>query len=176
MSPHTHLQTLSISRFSPDEISWNSVRDMLIELLSTTAMQIFSCGNEVTIPPPHRCSDIISENHTSPFAGHKGISKTYNRIRHSYYWPSLKSDVQNFINTCTSCQLQKLSRTKTKQQMVLTNTPGQAFYKVSLDIVGPLPTTLSGNVYILTIQDLLTKYSLAISLVQHTARDTAEAF
>ena len=60
--------------------------------------------------------------------------------------------------------------------MVLTDTPGQAFDKVSIDIVGPLPTTPSGNVYILTIQDLLTKYSLAIPLVQHTARDTAEAF
>ena len=60
--------------------------------------------------------------------------------------------------------------------MVLTDTPGQAFDKVSLDIVGPLLTTPSGNVYILTNKDLLTKYSLAIPLVQHTARDTAEAF
>ena len=54
--------------------------------------------------------------------------------------------------------------------MVLTDTPGQAFDKVSRDIVGPLATTPLGNVYIFTIRDLLTKYSLAIPLVQHTAR------
>ena len=93
------IQTLSISRFSPDEISWNSIRD--IELFPTTTTQIFACGNEVIVSPLHSGNDIISKNHISTFAGHKGISKTYNRIRHSYYWPSLKSDVQNFINPCT---------------------------------------------------------------------------
>ena len=95
------LRTLSISKFSPDEISWNSIRNMLIELFSPTATQIFACGNEVIVSPLHSGNDIISKNHISTFAGHKGISKTYNRIRHSYYWPSLKSDVQNFINPCT---------------------------------------------------------------------------
>ena len=69
-----------------------------------------------------------------------------------------------------------MSRTKARKQMVLTDTPGQAFDKVSIDTVGQLPTTPSGNVYILSIQDLLTKYSLAIPLVQHTARDTFQAF
>jgi len=41
--------------------------------------------------------------------------------------------------------------------MVLTNTPS-TLDKVSLDIVGPFPTTKS--LYILTIQDLLIKYSM----------------
>ena len=68
------------------------------------------------------------------------------------------------------------TRLKTRQSMVLTDTPGRAFDKVSLDIVGPLPTTLSGRSYILTIQDLLTKYALAIPISQPTARDTADAF
>ena len=57
--------------------------------------------------------------------------------------------------------------------MVLTDRTRQAFDKVSRDIVGPLPTTPLGNVYILAIKDLLTKYSLAIPLVLHTARRSA---
>jgi hypothetical protein len=48
--------------------------------------------------------------------------------------------------------------------MVLTDTPGTAFDKVSMDIVRLLLTTESGNTYILTIQDLLTKYSIAVPL------------
>lgn len=60
--------------------------------------------------------------------------------------------------------------------MVLTDTPGAAFDKVSMDIMGPLPTTRTGNSYILTIQDLLTKYSLAIPLRKAGAIDVAEAF
>ncbi|CAK9801741.1 Retrovirus-related Pol polyprotein from transposon 412 [Anthophora quadrimaculata] len=59
--------------------------------------------------------------------------------------------------------------------MTLTNTPGHAFDKVSLDIVEPLPTTPSGNSYILTMQDLLTKYSIAIPLQHPNTLETADA-
>ncbi|KAL6417861.1 hypothetical protein ACFW04_012476 [Cataglyphis niger] len=88
----------------------------------------------------------------------------------------MKADIQSFIRNCRSCQLKKLVRVKTKQPMVLTDTPDSAFDKVSMDIMGPLPTTRSGNNYILTIQDLLTKYSLALPLKHAGAIDVADAF
>ena len=59
--------------------------------------------------------------------------------------------------------------------MVLTDTPAAAFEKISMDIMSPLPKTRNGNMYILIIQDLLTKYSLAIPK-QITAVDVANAF
>jgi hypothetical protein len=59
--------------------------------------------------------------------------------------------------------------------MVLRDTLGTAFDKVSMDIVGPLPTTESGNTYLLAIQDLLTKYSVAVPLKQATSSEIAEA-
>lgn len=46
----------------------------------------------------------------------------------------------------------------------MTDTPSQAFDKIQIDIVGPLPITEKGNRYLLTIQDNLTKYSDAIPL------------
>jgi len=57
--------------------------------------------------------------------------------------------------------------------MVLTNT---TFDKVLMDIVGPVPTTESRHSYIFTIQDLLTKYSVAVPLKQATSSEIAEAF
>ena len=60
--------------------------------------------------------------------------------------------------------------------MVITDTPTNAFEKISVDIVGPLPETKSGNLYILTIQDNFTKYSLAIPLPNHQAGTIADAF
>ena len=45
-----------------------------------------------------------------------------------------------------------------------------------MDIVGSLPETKSGNLYILTIQDNFTKYSLAIPLPNHQASTIADAF
>jgi len=58
---------------------------------------------------------------------------------------------------------------------MLTDTPDSAFDKVSMDIMGPLPTTRSKNSYILTIQDLLSKYSLAIPLQHVGAIEVADA-
>lgn len=52
----------------------------------------------------------------------------------------------------------KLVRKKGRQPMILTDTPGKAFDKVALDIVRPFKTTARGNTYVLTMQDLLTKF------------------
>lgn len=60
--------------------------------------------------------------------------------------------------------------------MVLTDTPGTAFEKISMDIMGPLPTSKNGFTHILTIQDLLTKFSLAIPLRHTTSVAVADAF
>lgn len=60
--------------------------------------------------------------------------------------------------------------------MVLTDTLDNAFDKVSLDIMGPLPSCQKGNSYILAIQDLLTKYSVAVPLLHASAIDVTEDF
>ena len=43
--------------------------------------------------------------------------------------------------------------------MILTDTPGRAFDKVALDIVGPFHRTVRGHAYVPTIQDLLTPFT-----------------
>jgi len=60
--------------------------------------------------------------------------------------------------------------------MVITDTPGAAFDKISMDIMGPLLITNSGSRYILTIKDLLTKYSMAVPLIEATSLAIADAF
>ncbi|CAK9829609.1 Retrovirus-related Pol polyprotein from transposon 412 [Anthophora retusa] len=171
-----NLPSFSLSRTAIDGVSWREIQNIFIDLFAETETQIFICSNEIQIPPDDLKEEILMENHSSAFGGHKGINKTYRRMRERYYWPSLKPDVQNYANSCPSCQKLKLQRVKTRQPMTLTDTPGQAFDKVSLDIVGPLPTTPSGHTYILTMQDLLTKYSVAAPLKRPTAVDTADAF
>ena len=45
-----------------------------------------------------------------------------------------------------------------------------------MDIVGPLPKTQKGNEYILTIQDLLTKYSMGIPMEGISSVETVDVF
>ena len=88
----------------------------------------------------------------------------------------MRNDIQDYIRKCQTCQEQKLVRAKTRQPMLITDTPIGAFDKISLDTVGPLPITPSGNRHILTIQDNLTKYCAAVAIPNIRAATIADAF
>lgn len=46
---------------------------------------------------------IIQVFHDSPFAGHLGINKTYQRITQRYWWRGLYSDVIDYVHKCVIC-------------------------------------------------------------------------
>ena len=114
--------------------------------------------------------------HKSPIGEHRGVSKTYNRVKQNFHWENLKEDIQRRIQQCLNCQLKKLTRLKTKQPMIITDAPGTAFDKVAMDIVGPLPITRNSFEYILTIQDQLSKFCTAVPLTNTLSSTIADAF
>ena len=60
--------------------------------------------------------------------------------------------------------------------MKITTTPEVVWEKCALDIVGPLSQTLDGNKYVLTFQDELSKYTLAIPIAHQDAMTIAKVF
>lgn len=142
------LHSFSISKGDIDAIPWKTVRRYIEELFCDRPIRVVICTNQIKIPAPRDRPQLIRENHSTAIGGHKGITKTFNRIRYKYSWPRMKRDIETYIRNCKDCQLKKLVRVKTRQPMVLTDTPGAAFDKVSMDIMGPLPTTGTGNTYI----------------------------
>ena len=60
--------------------------------------------------------------------------------------------------------MQKTTRIKNQSEAVIPDTPVDPIDKISMDIFGPVPTTRTGNNYILSIQDQLTKYLILIPL------------
>jgi len=70
-----------------------------------------------------RQKNIIEEAHSSKIGEHKEVTKTYHQIRQKFYWNNIKSDIQSYINQCLQCQTKKLVRVKTKQAMLITDTP-----------------------------------------------------
>ncbi|XP_078051888.1 uncharacterized protein LOC144478039, partial [Augochlora pura] len=128
------LESISISKTSIDSMTWTNMYKILLDLFATTDTKICTCSNDIIIPSTDERSAIVSEDHTSSFAGHKGITKTYRRIREKYFWPTLKRDVQEYVNACLSCQQKKLTRVKTRLPMTITDTSGAAFEKISMDI------------------------------------------
>ena len=57
-----------------------------------------------------------------------------------------------------------------------TATPEVVWEKCSMDIVGPLTVTTEGHKYIQTFQDELSKYTLAVPILQQDAETIARVF
>ena len=83
--------------------------------------------------------------------GHMGVQKTFDSIRQKYYWPILFKEINTYVSECIVCQTRSLQ--KIKQPLQETDIPPYPMAKLSLDLSGPYPTTLSGNRYIIAFFD-----------------------
>jgi hypothetical protein len=64
----------------------------------------------LVVIPEHLVMELIEWCHDEPKAGHLGMHKTQARIQMNYYWPTLKKDVQEYVQSCHSCLVNKKSR------------------------------------------------------------------
>lgn len=119
---------------------------------------------------------IIKEMHLCPIGGHQGINRTLERVKLYVQWPLMKQEIENYIRSCDTCQRNKNTRPLTRQELEITDTQSEPWIKIALDLVGPLPLTEDGNRYLLTCQDNLTKYLIAVPLENQEASTVAEAF
>lgn len=125
-------------------------------------------------PPDDKTrKQILYEFHDSPVGGHRGMNKTYRAISLRYTSPDMRRDVEDYVRQCKSCQRNKMLKAKHKAPLQITTTAERPFEKCYLDVVGPLPVTLSGNKYVLTFQDDLSKYVVAIPIERQDAETVA---
>lgn len=107
-------------------------------------------------------------------AVHFGIHRTLSIIRDKYFWKGMIGDVQNYIKSCDECL--------TYKNKYITPAPLEHFsditfpmQQLAIDAVGPLPRTSNGNMYILTIVDMYTRFFVATpvrSITANTVLDT----
>jgi O-acetyl-ADP-ribose deacetylase (regulator of RNase III) len=169
----THIAMPHIS-CGRDKLDWNKVKPMIKYIFKGSRIKIVIYSDQIY--SPEEKMQIISEFHNGILGGHQGISRTVKRIKMHHSWKGMKADVIDFIKKCSSCQVHKASNHTVKQPMVITTTAKTPFEKIFMDIVGPITTSYRNNSYILTIQDDLTKYSLAIPIPKHDANTIAKEF
>jgi hypothetical protein len=120
--------------------------------------------------------ETLKEIHESPIGGHAGMNKTYKRPRYFVKWNGMKDDVENFIQKCEKCQKSKMTQCHTRLPLTVTDTPSTVLKKCTIVIVGPLSPSMTGNRYILTVQDELSKFLIVVPLSEQTAEEIAKAF
>jgi hypothetical protein len=91
-------------------------------------------------------------------------------------WPEMKQEIDNCIKKWEICQKNKITQHKVKMPLQITTTPEVVWGKCCMDIVVPLAVTTQGHNYILTFQDELSKYTIAVPVSQQDAETIARVF
>ena len=135
-------------------------------------------GTQVVVPDVNGLRrGILYELHDAPYSGHPGISKTLRNAQRLYWWPSLRTDVTDYVNTCASCQRNKSSSTKPAGLLQPLPIPTSPWSSVSMDFIVHLPKTSTGFDAIVVFVDRLTKMvHIAPTYTSVTAEGTAELF
>ena len=94
-------------------------------------------GNRLCIPECSLGMKIVKVLHEE---GHVGRDRTLQLISQSYFWPSMRKEVERFVERCHICQVSKGTATNAGLYMPLP-VPTKPWVDVSMDFVLGLPRT-----------------------------------
>ena len=120
------------------------------------------------------CRKIIVLYHTSPFAGHWGVVKTYLTMKDKFFIPNLMLYLRSFIKGCHICQLSRSDKLPTRQlqpQIYLNYRP---MSKLSMDLK-VMPRSQKGHKFILCVIDEMTNYLITIPIYCSRSEEVGEA-
>ena len=123
---------------------------------------------------PKMRTEVFKWAHCHETAGHFGINATCLRASQKFFWPGMTSALKRDVKRCQHCLAKE---TQVKQRDTVHKPrkhgfPGEVLY---VDLVGPLPRSDKGSVYVCTMQDGFTKFVTAVPIPNKEATTTANA-
>jgi hypothetical protein len=108
--------------------------------------------------------------------GHSRFTKTYDRVKRSFFWDGMKQDIRNFVTECDVCQCNKGETIKSPGTLQPLPIPPAIWKDISMDFITDLPKSGNKSV-IMVVVDRLSKYAHFCAL-QHpfTASTVAQNF
>ena len=133
--------------------------------------QLIHKGTAKPIPAMADRASIVAKAHSY---GHFGIDKTTNIVQNHYWWWGLKDQVKEHVKSCAPC---KLGLAKFNEPITMQPIAVQGIYhKVGIDMIGPLQISSSGNRYIVTTIDYMSKNIEATALPSKSSKIIADFF
>lgn len=133
------------------------------DLAETTELQpngllVQQRGNKkVAWLPNHLRQLALKMAHDHPTAGHAGFFKTLRRVAARFVWLGMRADISKYVQCCTVCQRTK-ARRKKPEGLMSSQWATSPMEELSVDIIGPLPSTPRGHKYLLVVIDKFTKF------------------
>ena len=124
---------------------------------------------------PEICVDkIIALYHTSLFAGHQGVVKTYLTMKDKFFILNLMHYLRSFIKGCHVCQLSRSDKLPTRQLQLQIYLNYRPLSKLSMDLK-VIPRSQKGHKFILCIIDEMTNYLITVPFFQSRSEEVGEA-
>jgi hypothetical protein len=89
--------------------------------------------------------------------GHSGFTKTYGRVKRSFFWDGMKQDIYNFVIECEVCQCNKGETVKSPGTIQLLLIPPAIWKDISMGFITGLPK-LGNKSFIMVVVDHLSMY------------------
>jgi RNase H-like domain found in reverse transcriptase/Reverse transcriptase (RNA-dependent DNA polymerase)/Integrase zinc binding domain/Chromo (CHRromatin Organisation MOdifier) domain/Retroviral aspartyl protease/Integrase core domain len=105
---------------------------------------------------PELWKQILEECHDSLTAGHFGISKTFDLVSRTFFWPSMRKYIKDYVGGCDTCQRSKSSNHKPYGLLQPLPIPEQPWTSISVDFITQLPES-NGFTSICVFVDRFTK-------------------
>ena len=112
--------------------------------------------------------------HDARVSGHLGRKKTLRKIRERFYWSGCCRDVIEWVRKCPVC-IQKQKPCKSGRAPMMSHNVENRMERISMDVLGPLPTSKKGNRFILCMGDHFTKWITAVPLPNQETKTVANA-
>ena len=144
-------------------------------LLDSLLFKITPVKETAVLALPETCVDkIITLYHSSLFAGHKGVMKTYLTIRNKFLIPNLIHYLKSYIKGCHICQLAHNEKPPVRQLQTRINPNYIPLSRLSMDLK-VIPRSHKGHKFILCIIDEVTNYLITVPIYQAKSEEIGEA-
>ncbi|MCO5559832.1 hypothetical protein L7F22_013436 [Adiantum nelumboides] len=104
---------------------------------------------------------VMSESHSPPYAGHRGIDSMIKALEMYLFSPSLRKDTESFVRSCLVCHRVKYDRGKAYGLLQPLPIPTAPWKSTAMDFIFGLLKTSSGNEAIWTTLDRFSKQALS---------------
>ena len=101
-------------------------------------------------------------------SAHMGPRATVERAQRHVYFPGMLREAEEGLRGCSECQT-KTGKITPQRHTLMSHQEGYPFQKLSIDFVGPLPSSRRGNNYLLTVRDTFTRWLEAFPVRAATA-------
>ena len=124
---------------------------------------------------PEVCVDqIIALYHSSLFAGHQGIIKTYLTISDKFFIPDLMHYLRSYIKGCPICQLSNKDKIPNRHFQRMINLNYKPLSRLSMDLK-VMPKSYKGHKFILCVIDEMTNYLITMPICQARSEEIGDS-